>query len=138
MFEPIRRLVVPSGQTLHFKLNQTEWGPITVVVRLLDDIWMVQDHANKLPELEKAQPCEVQQVRSSPAIFQRQPPFAPFRADSLNQAYFLASKLYEPARASHAGNVHQHMRTGHLDLLLRDFWDMVGHEPDYWVGVQPS
>lgn len=135
-----RQLVVPKGEVLFFHLYKSEWGNLRVNVRVLGDVWMSDANKNRSPKLEPIQLCVVEDVIGYSESFQGAPPFEPFQADTLNQAYSMTSKLYEPKRASHVGNVYREMfverpdvrARGSSDRTLRELWDAVKHDPGYW------
>ena len=135
-----RQLVVPKGEVLFFHLKKSEWGYLRVSVRVLGDVWMSNVNRNKSPKLEPIQFCIVEEVIGFTEKFQDAPPFEPFQADTLNQAYSMTSKLYEPKRASHVGNVYREMSVERpavrarerSDKTLRELWDAVKHDPGYW------
>ena len=133
-YEAEKQLVVPKEEFLRFELNQTEWGRLHVWVRLVDDVFLYRYDERKLPKLDKYQPCEIVHIGADSRLFEQEaPPFELIEATSLNQAYFLASKKYEPKRASHTGSAYVHMRTEGAGKTLREMWEIVKRQPSYWA-----
>ena len=141
-FETVKRLVVPQGAAMSFQLKKTDWGTLTVQVRLLGDVWMYQDGEEKPARLMPVQSCEVESVTGFAPGGPAAPVFEPFRTNTLNQAYSMASRLFEPKRASNVGSAYYDMQVEgppvyrwnrvRTHWFLRDLWHELEDNPDYW------
>lgn len=119
-FKPIERQLLEPGNRLYFNLNKTHWGRVQVVVRFPNGLTMYQGQATDLPCCPEEVECVVEAVKISASPWSP-PDFQEIKATSLNQAYFQASKRYEPSRKSHSTDVYHTFRTEH-DKLLREVW----------------
>jgi hypothetical protein len=123
-FEPQTRKVLEPGENLSFFLNKTHWGKVEVTVHFPEGLYMFQNSAQDLPCCPEEVQCIVGKVSFNSKPYSP-PDFEPIIASSLNQAYFQASKRYEPSRKSHSTDVYHTFKTG-AGMLLREVWDQVG------------
>jgi hypothetical protein len=119
-FKPIVRQILEPGNKLYFNLNKTHWGKVSVVVRFPKGLIMHQIEAPDLPCCPEEVECVIEAVNISANPWSP-PDFQEIKATSLNQAYFQASKRYEPSRKSHSTDAYHTFRTEDGELL-RDVW----------------
>ena len=103
--EVIRKKVLPEGTLLFMRMPMVNEGEYVLKVLLLDDLIMKKS-GNKEAMVESCR-CEVLD-RIERGRFSNSVKFEPFKADSLNQAFFQASIRYRPNSKSHSANIYQY------------------------------
>lgn len=120
-FKPLVRQVLQAEEKLYFNLNKTHWGKVLVVVRFPKGLTMHQASATDLPCCPEEVECIIEAVKINSNPWSP-PDFQEIKATSLNQAYFQASKRYEPSRKSHSTDAYHTFRT-ESNKLLREVWE---------------
>lgn len=101
------RLILRSGQSLYFRLNDTNPVSEDFVVRLRSDLVMVKKGLK--PSLVNNCECEVIGRINESGGFK--PLEIPIKANSLNQAYSQSYIKFRPNSNSHTCNVYATFRT---------------------------
>lgn len=106
------KIVMHKGEILHFEMPYKN-NRFFFKLRLLNDLKMKKE-GNKSAKAELCN-CEVYQYDSKFSV--EIPEFKPFRAETLNQAYFQASIKVRPENKSHTVNIYTNFRLENGRLL---------------------